>query len=268
MAIKGKKKPQRRGAQGSRRPAAAPRPAPAARRKTPWYRTRDGMLILGVFLVVLMGVGIWLVASARERAAATEARRDSLDRYTSQIQSALTGATTPVTEMNLAATPPRGADVDELAGNTDGWIEALRAAQTEVVQIFPEREIEPVNQLFNEALSLYISSAQTFALLPDVRGETRQQLFSRAADQRDTATALWASAIGVLDQMRRDLDLRGSGLQAPSAPAPAPQAPEGEEVEVPVEPEAPEGEAPEDEAGEGPDENDDGTTEEEDPGGD
>ena len=42
MAIKGKKKSQSRGSQGVRSPAAAPRHGRGPRRKTSWWRTRDG----------------------------------------------------------------------------------------------------------------------------------------------------------------------------------------------------------------------------------
>lgn len=220
------------------------------------------MLILGVFLIVLVGVGIWLIASAQERAAEARERREAIEAYTDSLRPALGGADETVAEMGLVTTPPRGDALDELAGNTEGWVESLRSVQTQVVEIFPPSEIEPVNQLFNEALSLYISSAQTFALVPDVRGDTRTELFSRAADQRDTASALWASAIGVLDQMRRDHGLTGSGMQAP-VPAPGGAAPG---AEIPLDPEDLEGleeqvEMPDGGTGEGPDENDDGSAE-------
>lgn len=220
------------------------------------------MLILGVFLIVLAGVAIWLIAGVQERAQQARERREALETYTTSLRGSLEGATETVTEMNLVVTAPRGDELDDLAEDAEGWIESLRGVQTEVVQIFPSREIEPVNQLFNEALSLYISAAQTFALVPEVGGDTRVQLFSRGADQRDTASALWASAVGVLDQMRRDHGLGASGIRPPVPAAPEPEA--GPGVEIPLDPEDLEGleELPGDQQGEGPDENDDGTTDE------
>ena len=82
MAIKGKKKSQSRGSQGVRRPAAAPRPTVSARRKTSWWRTRDGLLIGGIFLVVAIGVVVWLVISAQDRAEQREQEQATLETAT------------------------------------------------------------------------------------------------------------------------------------------------------------------------------------------
>jgi hypothetical protein len=227
-------------------------------------------MVGSVFLLVFIGLIIWAVMSAQERSREQAATREGLEQYTTQLGSAMGGATEPVTAMNLVATPPRGEALDSLAEDSDGWVNDIRAAQAEVVQLFPDRSLEAVNQLFNEALALYISSAQTFALVPEVQGELRQDVFARAADQRDTASALWSSAIGVLDQMRRAEGMGPSGLRAPTAPVPDmqpgqapgeielpvdPEAGEGAEIEVPVDPDAEEAPAEE------PVEGDDGTGE-------
>lgn len=221
-------------------------------------------MVGAVFLLILAGLIIWAIASAQERARQEDAQREAVERYTSDLGTALSGATETVTEMNLVATLPRGNALEELGTSSETWIENLNTTQGQVVQIFPSRDLTSVNELFGEATSLYISSAQTFALVPEVSGGTRNDVFARAADQRDTATALWTSAIGVLDQIRRDLGLRASGLQAPAPPAPEADLPvgeDGESVEIPIEVE--EGEEGEGDGGredtdEGADENDDG----------
>ena len=76
MAIKGKKK--NRGS-SPRRPAGAPRPAVSgARRHTPFYRTRDGLFIIAIFVAVAIGVVVWLVTDAQSKARERDERRDDL----------------------------------------------------------------------------------------------------------------------------------------------------------------------------------------------
>ena len=224
MAIKGKKKSQQRGSQGVRRPAAAPRPVVTGRRHTPWYRTRDGMLVLGIFIAVGIGVVIWLIGSARENAKELEREQAVLTAYTNDVRAPLESVSEPVTEMAAVTSAPGGKDLDELAEDAEGWVTSLQEAQTALAQTFPSPPTDGVHQIFNEALGLYTSAAQTFALLPDVAGETRAEVFTRASTQRDLATAVFASAISVLDEFRSQKDLRASGLRPPADPAPAPGA--------------------------------------------
>lgn len=236
MAIKGKKKS--RGAQGVRRPAAAPPPPVTARRRhTPFYRTRDGMILLGILGVVAIGTVIWLVMSAQNEAKELEAKQAVLDQYGDQVEPTLQTASATALEMAAVTAVPE--DPADLAEDSEGWIKNLQGAQTQFAQIFPAPEVEPVNQLFNESLALYVASAETFALVPKAEGKLQADLFIRATVQRDTAAAVWASAIGALDELRDVRDLGPSGLDAPEGPAPDPLAtdpatevivpPEGEE---------------------------------------
>lgn len=233
MAIKGKKKT--RGAQGVRRPAAAPRPPVTARRKhTPFYKTRDGMLLLGILGVVAIGTIIWLVMSAQNEAKELEAKQAVLEQYGDQVEPTLQTASATALEMSGVTAVPE--DPADLAEDSEGWIKNLQSAQTQLSQIFPAPEVDPVNQLFNESISLYVASAETFALIPKADEKLQADLFTRAAVQRDTAAAVWASAIAAFDELRDVRDLGPSGLNAPEAPAPDPLATDpGTEVIIPPE---------------------------------
>jgi hypothetical protein len=238
MAIKGKKKS--RGSQGVRRPAAAPRPVvTGTRRHTPWYRTRDGMFIVGILALVAIGIVVWLVGSAREDARTLEQEQQILEDYTADVRGPLQNANPPATEMAAVTAETSGEDLEGLASDAEGWITSFQEAQTQLTQVFPAPPADSVQQLFNEALGLYISAAQTMALLPDIEGAARDEVFTRATVQRDTANALFQSAISVLDGFRSEKELRASGLSAPGGSGPmadpAAGASPGFEVEVPTE---------------------------------
>lgn len=236
MAIKGKKKS--RGAQGVRRPAAAPRPqTTGVRRHTPFYKTRDGIILLSILGLVALGTIVWLVMSAQNEAKELEAQQTVLDQYTDQVEPVLQTAAATANEMlALSAIPEDPADLTE---DSQGWITNLQDAQTGLSQIFPAPEVDPVNQLFNESIGLYVSSAETLALVPKAEGALQGDLFTRATVQRDTAAAVWESAVAALDELRDVRDLGASGIDAPRAVAPDPLATPGAEVTIPPAEEAP-----------------------------
>lgn len=244
MAIKGKKKSQSRGSQGARRPASAPRPTPArSRRHTPFFKTRDGLLIIGIFVLVFLGVIAWLIGSARERAQELDAERAALEQYSEQAEAFLSQANEPIREM-VDVTEPSEEVLETLAEDAEGWKTDLQAVQGSLAQILPDPQVTEVNQLFNEALALYSASADTFALVPEARGDLRDQIFMRAAVQRDTASALFETAIGVLNRMRADKDMSASGLLPPAGPpAPPMEVAPGDAIEIPVEDEGGAGDA-------------------------
>ena len=235
MAIKGKKKSQQRGSQGVRRPAAAPRPAvsTARRGKTPFYKTRDGMLILGIFVLVFLGVIAWLIGSARERQNELEASRTAIRQYTDQAEAALTQADTTIREMVSLAGPIDDA-IETLEEDPAKWVTELQQVQGSLAQLLPASELIEVNQLFNEALALYGAAADTFALVPEARGDLQEQIFTRAAVQRDTASAIFETAIGVLNRIRTDKDLPAAGILPPAAPPSDMELPGDGSVEVPI----------------------------------
>lgn len=233
MAIKGKKKT--RGAQGVRRPAAAPRPQISPKRRhTPFYKTRDGIILLSIFGLVAIGTVVWLVMSAQNEAKELEAQQAALEQYTDQIGPVLQSAAATANEMTgVTEVPENAADLTE---QSEGWITDLQGAQTGLSGVVPAPEVDPVNQLFNESISLYVASAETFALVPKADEELQADLFTRATVQRDTASAVWASAIDALDEIRDLRDLGSSGLNAPQPAPPDPlEAQPGAEVTIPAE---------------------------------
>lgn len=236
MAIKGKKRSRQRGSQGARKPAAAPKPALGPSRKgTPWYRSPLTVGVVAIFGLVAIGILIALIANIRDRAEDLESRQSVLESYTENVRAPLEMAASPASQMSGLVTPPGGDDLEGLAEDAEAWIAEFQEAQTQLAQNFPGPEATGVNQLFNEALGLYISAANTFATLPDIEaGPARQEVFTQAGVVRDTAHAVFESAITVLDQIREDAELGSSGLRPP---VPAGQAPAVEAPEI----EAPEG---------------------------
>jgi hypothetical protein len=224
MAIKGKKKSQSRGSQGVRRPAAAPRPTPTARRKSSWWRSRDGMLIGGIFLIVAIGVVVWLVVSAQDRAEQREQEAAALETYTDGLQPALDSVTPTANEMNEITALPEGDDLDGLAKDAETWVTDLQAGQAQIQAQFAPSEAQPVNDLLSESVGMYIAAAQTFALVPDAEGDLQAELFTRATDQRDSAGRVMDSAVGALDSLRAEKDLGPSGLNTVQAPMAQPTA--------------------------------------------
>lgn len=218
MAIKGKKKSQSRGSQGVRRPAAAPRPTVTARRKTSWWRTRDGLLIGGIFLVVAIGVVVWLVVSAQNEAEQREAEAVALDAYTDGLQPALDSVTPTANEMNEITTVPEGDDLDALVKDAEKWVTDLQTGQAQLQAQFAPNEAQPVNDLLSESIGIYISAAQTFALIPDAEGELQDELLTRATDQRDAAGRVMTSAVAALDSLRAEKDLGASNLNTAVTP--------------------------------------------------
>ena len=112
MAIKGKKKSQSRGSQGVRRPAAAPRPTVSARRKTSWWRTRDGLIIGGIFLVWPSAWSCGSSSAPRTGPSSSRQRGDRPGGYTDGLQPALDSVTPTANEMNELTALPEGEELD------------------------------------------------------------------------------------------------------------------------------------------------------------
>lgn len=191
------------------------------------------MLIGGIFLVVAIGVVVWLVVSAQDRAKQFEEEQSVLESYTTSLQGVLQGAAGPASEMIAVTTLPEGDDLEQLAEDAETWATDLQGAQAVIQQQPAPGEVRSIHLLFGESLQLYVSAAQTFALVPDAEGRLQEQLFVRATAQRDSAGRVMEGAIGALDEMRREKELSASGLQSPTElPPPTPEA----EVEVTPEP--------------------------------
>lgn len=239
MAIKGKKK-SKGGA--PRRPAAAPRPQVSGVRKhTPFYRTRDGMFIVGIFVLVAIGVVVWLVGNAQKESRELERRQTVVEQFTDQVQPTLTSINDAAEELSaVQALPATPEETDALKQDIATWKTAFQDAQIALSQIFSGPEVDPINQLFNEAMGLYGNSITLLEQLvdSDLPADQQEQIFINFSTQRGIATAMFSSAIGAFDALRAEMELGSSGLSAPAAVAPQQEMPEdivspGAEVTIP-----------------------------------
>jgi hypothetical protein len=226
MAIKGKKKSQSRGSQGARRPAQAPRPPAYSRRgPTPFYNTRDGRLILGLFAVVAIGVAIWAIGSARHNANEVKLQAQALDHYTNEVRGVVQSLIVPAGEMGGIPTTATPDVTKKLKDSAERWKTSLTTGQSTLAQINPDPDVQKLHELFGQALSGYIAAANTYEFVPLAPGPLQDKLLAQAAAEKDQAGGVVDAAIGILDQMRGDLDLGASGLRSPlSQPTTQPSA--------------------------------------------
>lgn len=223
MAITGKKRSK--GSSGPRRPAGAPRPvATATRTKKPWYRTRDGLMVLGIFVVVAIGVAIWLIGEAREEADALNERRAAVEAFTEAIDPIIDQAKEPAVEMTALAETPTDEALEDIQEDAARWQTALQQGQVGLASAPSSAQVAPTGQLFNEGFALYGAAAATFRQLATTDDdEIRNQLFAMASTQRDLASALFASAISSFDVLREEMGLPASDLSPPVGPGDVPQ---------------------------------------------
>ena len=226
MAINGKKKAGSRGSGGARRPAQAPRPVATARRgPTPFYRTRDGMFIIGILVIVAIGTIIWAIGSARNEAKLVEQQADVLDDYTNQIRGVLQPVNQPATEMATVPTATSAKLVKQLENRSERWRSSFSSAQEALAGVLPEDDVAAVHGLMAQAILGYTNAADTFALVPKADEELQNDLLLRGAAQNAQAGEVLANAIAVLDQLRGDVDLGPSGLRSPTSEAQAQPSP-------------------------------------------
>ncbi|MDQ3645782.1 MAG: hypothetical protein M3345_02465, partial [Actinomycetota bacterium] len=221
MAIKGKKKSQSRGAQGQRRPAAAPRPTYSGPRHVPWYKTQIGRIIaimVGVFLVSSI---FYLVNRAQTESQERTERRKGLEDYTGQLAASLQTLSQPVTEMGGVAPAGDAAAVKALKEKAAGWLTALQQVQTQLQQAPPPPGLDVSNTLVAQAVGLYGSAVQSFGTAPSLEGRGQEQMLASATDTVARASSILDAAIALLDAERDEVGLSPSALTAPK-PAPPP----------------------------------------------
>lgn len=220
MAVKGKKKTQRRGSQGRRRPSQAPRPAYAAPRRRSWYRTPAGVAAAIGVAVVAVGLVLWLVLSAQSDSRALQTRRASLDRYSGGVRALLQEVRSPASEMAAIARPEVPL---ELESSAPRWVTQLEAAQEIVESLDPAAGQDSSQRLYKEAVLLYLDAAKTYEFATTLRGASAAEAMTRAADQRNRATAVWDVATGLLETARSDAELASAGIGSPAGFAPGSQ---------------------------------------------
>ncbi|MDQ4095728.1 MAG: hypothetical protein M3174_05975 [Actinomycetota bacterium] len=232
MAIKGKKKSQKRGSQARRRPAAPPRPAVAPRR-TAWYRSQTGIAILGILALAIITVVVLRVQSAREASEELERRQDALDTYTDQVRTVLQSLRPAAAGM--ATAPPALEEpelAEELEKNAADWTKRIEEAQTQLGGAAPSGrviELEPsvqnINNLYAQSISMYLTAARTYQLAATLDGTAQADALASATAQRGQASAVWTEATALLDKRRSSAEIDPSGLTAPDAPAAGETAP-------------------------------------------
>ena len=221
MAIKGKKKSQRRGAQARRRPASAPRPVVAGRGREPWYKTTTGRMVVVVLLVlaVSLGAGILVNASSDE---GLETRRSRLEQFTDQVRDLRGQITDVTTQMSQAALSPRQEGFDELGKDARKWTQTLGPAVEVASSLEPPDALATSGQLLAQAVRTWATAAQTFQVASTLHAAAQPQVLVLAAGQREQGLEMWALAITELEDARADADMDPSGLQPPAAPSVAP----------------------------------------------
>ncbi len=190
-------------------------------------------MIAGIVAAVLVGVIIWAVADAQKEAEELAGRQDALEGFTSELRAVLQTVSPPADEM--AAVPPTSqeADLKTVATDAREWQQTFTAAQTDAAAIIPPDGAEVAHRLVSQSLSIYSQAAETYALVPTADKSLQDSLLRSAAAQRDHASALFGTAIEVLDDERIEADMGVAQLEAPGIreipTQPAPQT----EVEIP-----------------------------------
>ena len=222
MAIKGKKKSQKRGSQGARRPAAPPRPAVARKNTLPWYKNPRVIAALGTLAIILIGVLVWQISSNADEAKKLERQQEALDDYTDQMRGIVQNLRAPA--QSMAAAPPTIEDeaaAEQLATDAEGWAKDFETALADIGKIVPSDQgsITHAHNLYNQAIQIYLTAAQALQLAADTEGDAQQQALSLSSTQRAEATAVWTEATAILDEDRSAAELDPSGVTAPDTPA-------------------------------------------------
>ena len=222
MAIKGKKKSQKRGSQARRRPAAPPRTAVQPRRTVPWYRTPIAIAILGTLAIIAIGITVWVVQSNREDQQALEKKQEALTNYTDRVRNVLQTLRIPVEEMMAApAALEDDKQAEALEKDAEAWTKDLQEIQGTFVGIVPDPSVQAAHSLFLHSIETYSSAAATYSLAATAGdADTQTQALGIASAHRDQASSLWTEATTLLDQRRSDAELELSGLTVPGATAP------------------------------------------------
>lgn len=231
MAIKGKKKSQKKPRPtGARRPAAAaPRSAASGGRPVPFYRTFEGQLAIIIVALTFIGVAMFETAADNEAAAGDAARATQLRAYTTEVQTLFEDVGQTVQEMGGA---PFNLDdpslIEGLDGTAEGWVLTLEAAGAQANALMPPEELAPANRVLANSLQLYSAAAKTYQLVPRAEGRLQQRLLDRGADQRTRAGETLLVAIQLIDAERDEVGLAPSELQSPSllppiVPTPSPR---------------------------------------------
>lgn len=226
MAIKGKKRSQKRPKTTRPRTVAAARPATPAR-AAPFHRTFEGQFAAILIALVLIGVVMFEMAERSAEAARDDARRETLSSFTNEIRALVGDSTQAVQEMNGA--PFNTEDAAAIASLDDrarSWVEALEGVGARAVAIQPPDGVEAVARITGQAFQAYSGAARTYRLVPDADERLQGNLLERATAQRDHASQLLLVALQILDSEREEVGMNPAGIQSPGTLPPIIPTPE------------------------------------------
>lgn len=236
MAIKGKKKSQKKARPSRPRPVAPARPTRAPTVTQPFHRTFEGQFAAIIVALVVAGFAMFTVAANRSEDAARASDADAIRTYTTEINRLLSSVNETVREMSGA--PFNTDDQAAIAGlkeRAEKWIDELEKAGALASAVVAPQGLAPANRIFTEGFQAYSAAAKTYRLVPNATGKLQQELLDRAMEQRGVANEVVITGISMLDLVRSDAGMDPSELQAPGTlppivptPAASPTAePEG-----------------------------------------
>lgn len=234
MAIKGKRKSQKKTKPSRPRPVPAARPTRGPAPLRPLHRTFEGQLAAILVGLVIAGFAMFSIAGDRAEDAKQAGKADEYQAYTSEIEGLLTSVDQTVREMSGAPFNANDeAGIAALEDRAKGWVDNLEGAGALASGIVAPPELAPVNRVFAQALQSYSSGAKTYRLVPDASGPLQKDLLERATEQRGLANELMISAIQMLDLVRTEVGMEPSELQSPGnlppiVPTPAASPAQGE----------------------------------------
>src|ERR687896_134672 len=194
MAIKGKKKSQRRGAQARRRPAPAPRPVAGGRSSEPWYKSATGRMavVIVLVLVVSLAAGVLVNTSSDE---GLESRRNRLEALTDQVRDLRTQISGVATEMSQTPLSPRQEGFDEVGANARRWSRQLGQAVGVASSLQAPEALATSVELMSQAVRTWATAAQTFEVAATIDSDQQPRLLVIAASQREQALEMWNRAV-------------------------------------------------------------------------
>jgi hypothetical protein len=220
MAIKGKKKQQSRGSQARKRPAMAPRQY-ARQTRVPWYRTSGGRVAAAIIVVLLIAAVGGTIAAVSSGRSDDQKKKVAIEDYTARVRTALEEISQPVASMGSFPADPSDKDLEQLGDAVVTWRNGIRSAQSGSSELRPPADLRNVNVLFVESIIEYLSAVDSFNIVTHVKGDSpqdaaqRERLLRSADDDRTRATALWTTAVALLDEKRADLGLDSSAIGNP-----------------------------------------------------